>query len=297
MKTRWKKLFEVPRRRRQPGLKRRGIYLLPNLLTTGALCAGFYTIIAAINGAFEAAALATLAAMVLDFADGRVARYTHTESEFGAEYDSLSDMVSFGVAPGLMAFMYAVSNLGRWGWVIIFIYVACTALRLARFNASASSDYFTGLASPAGAGLVASSVWLLEHFSGPGRSDSIALGIVLAVVVLVAGFLMGSNIAYVSPKAVKLGSRVPFTVLVGAALIFAIVLLDPPSVLLAIFAAYAASGPLQFVLSRRGGRHERKQAPVEPRVSQSGSKDAGDAHEDAKKGTAHGEGGNRLDSA
>lgn len=276
-KTRWKNLFEIPRRRRQPGITRRGIYLLPNLLTTGALFAGFYTIIAAINGSFEAAALATLAAMVLDFADGRVARYTHTESEFGAEYDSLSDMVSFGVAPGLMAFMYSVSNLGRWGWVVIFIYVACTALRLARFNASKSSDYFTGLASPAAAGLVASSVWLLEHFSSPGPSESIAAGIGLAVIVLIAGFLMVSNIAYISPKAVQLGSRVPFTVLVGAALIFAVVLLDPPSVLLAIFAVYAASGPLQLLLSRRGGRRGRTKKPREPRVSESAVEDTGKA--------------------
>ena len=251
--SRWKKLLQAPRRTRQPGFRRRGIYLLPNLLTTGALFAGFYTIVAAINGSFEAAALATLAAMVLDFADGRVARYTHTESEFGAEYDSLSDMVSFGVAPGLMAFMYGVSNLGQLGWVVTFIYVACTALRLARFNTGAPSEYFTGLASPAGAGLVASSVWLLNGLSGPGPSESVFIGILLAIVVLLSGFLMVSNITYISPKAVKLGGRVPFTVLVGAALIFAVVLLDPPSVLLAIFAAYAASGPVQFMLSRRGG--------------------------------------------
>lgn len=243
--TLWRRLLKAPKHRRQPGQRRRGIYLLPNLLTTAALFAGFYTIIASVKGDFQAAALATLAAMVLDFADGRVARYTHTESEFGAEYDSLSDVVSFGVAPGLMAFMYAVTNLGQLGWVVTFIYLACTALRLARFNTGAASEYFTGLASPAAAGLVASSVWLFEGITGTGPTDSVTIGIVLSAVVLAAALLMVSNIAYVSPKAVRLGDRVPFTALVAAALIFALVLLDPPSVLLALFAAYAISGPLQ----------------------------------------------------
>ena len=247
---RWRNLLKVPKQTRQPGAKRRGIYLLPNLLTTGSLFAGFYTIIASINGDFESAALAVLAAMVLDFADGRVARYTHTESEFGAEYDSLSDMVSFGVAPALMAFLYALSNLGQLGWVVTFVYVACVALRLARFNLGAALEYFTGLASPAGAGLVASSVWLFVEWTANGPTDSISIAIVLSLIVLVAGILMVSNIAYVSPKAVRLASRVPFTVMVAVALAFALVLLDPPAVLLAIFAVYAASGPVQWF--RRG---------------------------------------------
>lgn len=251
---RWRNLLKVPTRTRQPGAKRRGIYLLPNLLTTGALFAGFYTIIASINGDFEAAALATLAAMVLDFADGRVARYTHTESEFGAEYDSLSDMVSFGVAPGLMAFMYGLSNLGQFGWVVTFVYVACVALRLARFNLGAALEYFTGLASPAGAGVVASSVWLFAEWTGGGATDSLSIAIVLSLIVLVTGILMVSNIAYVSPKAVRLASRVPFTVMVAVALVFALVLLDPPAVLLAIFVVYAASGPVQWLRADPAGK-------------------------------------------
>lgn len=254
----WTKLLKAPTHKRQPGQKRRGIYLLPNLLTTGALFAGFYAIVASINGSFEAAALATLAAMVLDFADGRVARYTHTESEFGAEYDSLSDVVSFGVAPGLMAFMYAISNLGQLGWVVTFVYLACTALRLARFNTGAASEYFTGLASPAGAGLVASSVWLSAGLTGPGATDSVTIGIVLSLVVLASGLLMVSNFAYVSPKAVRLGDRVPFTVLVAVALVFALVLLDPPLVLLVLFGAYAASGPLQRFLGKRESQNGEK---------------------------------------
>ena len=249
--TFWRRFLKAPTHKRQPGQKRRGIYLLPNLLTTGALFAGFYAIVASIKGSFEAAALATLAAMVLDFADGRVARYTHTESEFGAEYDSLSDVVSFGVAPGLMAFMYAISNLGQLGWVVTFVYLACTALRLARFNTGTTSEYFTGLASPAGAGLVASSVWLSAGLTGPGPTDSITIGIVLSLVVLASGLLMVSNFAYVSPKAVRLGDRVPFTVLVAIALVFALVLLDPPLVLLGLFGAYAASGPVQRILGKR----------------------------------------------
>ena len=251
---RWRSLLKVPTQARQPGAKRRGIYLLPNLLTTGSLFAGFYTIIASVDGKFEAASLAVLAAMVLDFADGRVARYTHTESEFGAEYDSLSDMVSFGVAPGLMVFMYAASNLGQLGWVVTFVYVACVALRLARFNLGATMDYFTGLASPAGAGLVASSVWLCVEWTGDGATDSVLIGLVLSLVVLVAAALMVSNIAYVSPKAFRLASRVPFTVLVAVALAFALLLLDPPAVLLSIFALYAASGPVQWFSNRRPRR-------------------------------------------
>ena len=243
---RWRNLLKVPKQTRQPGAKRRGIYLLPNLLTTGALFAGFYTIVASINGDFEAAALAVLAAMVLDFADGRIARYTHTESDFGAEYDSLSDMVSFGVAPGLLAFMYGLSNLGQVGWVVTFVYVACVALRLARFNLGAALEYFTGLASPAAAGLVACSVWFFVEWSGDGPTDSFSIGVILSLVILVAGILMVSNIAYVSPKAVRLSSRVPFPVLVGVALVFALVLWSPHATLLAMFAIYAASGPVQW---------------------------------------------------
>lgn len=279
----WRRLIKAPAGVRQAGQKRRGIYLLPNLLTTGALFAGFYAIVASIKGSFEAAALATLAAMVLDFADGRVARYTRTESEFGAEYDSLSDVVSFGVAPGLMAFMYAISNLGQLGWVVTFVYLACTALRLARFNTGAASEYFTGLASPAAAGLVASSVWLSAGLTGPGATDSITIGIILSLVVLAAGLLMVSNIAYVSSKAVRLGDRVPFTVLVAVALVFALVLLDPPLVLLGLFGTYAASGPLQRIL---GGResHIAESSENETRDSESQLDDADPEQREEEQG-------------
>ncbi len=280
----WRRLLKTPKHRRQLVQRRRGIYLLPNLLTTAALFAGFYTIIASINGDFQAAALATLAAMVLDFADGRVARYTHTESEFGAEYDSLSDVVSFGVAPGLMAFMYAIGNLGQLGWVVTFIYLACTALRLARFNTGAESEYFTGLASPAGAGLVASSVWLMESFTGPGQTDSVTIGILLSAVVLAAGLLMVSNIPYLSPKAVRLGKRVPFTVLVAAALVFALVLLDPPSLLLALFAAYAASGPLQLFFGKRESQTLDEDDELD-KETESRTEDSNAQHEEVQKGT------------
>ena len=151
-------------------VRQRGIYLLPNLFTTGALFAGFYAIIAAMRGNYEAAPMAILVAMVFDGLDGRVARMTHTSSKFGAEYDSLSDMVSFGVAPALVVFSWALGDLGKFGWSVAFIYVACAALRLARFNTqieTADKKFFTGLASPAAACIIASLVWVC-HDAGLG---------------------------------------------------------------------------------------------------------------------------------
>lgn len=234
--------------------RRRGIYLLPNLITTGAMFAGFYAIVAAMNGQFVPAALAIYAAALLDTADGRVARMTHTESDFGAEYDSLSDMVAFGVAPALVAFSWSLSSLGRMGWVATFIYMACAALRLARFNtAPADNSAFTGLASPAAAGLIASAVWAWNDAGMPAEPSATAAALMACLTALV-GVLMVSNFSYFSPKSLGLKGRVPFVTLVLVALVFAVILADPPRVLLTLAVLYALSGPAMWLVDRVRGR-------------------------------------------
>lgn len=222
--------------------RRRGIYLLPNLITTGALFSGFYAIVAAMNGHFMPAAVAIYAAMILDAADGRVARLTRTQSAFGAEYDSLSDMVAFGVAPALVAFSWALSSLGQIGWVVTFIYMACAALRLARFNTQGDSGSFTGLASPAAAVIIASLVWVLDEYRVPAETPTVLAAAMLAVATTVVGILMVSNFRYFSPKLITFRGRVPFIALVAVVLVFAIILADPPRVLLTCFGVYALSG-------------------------------------------------------
>jgi CDP-diacylglycerol--serine O-phosphatidyltransferase len=235
--------------------RRRGIYLLPNLITTGALFAGFFAIVAGMNGDFVAAALAIIAAGLLDTADGRVARWTRTESRFGAEYDSLSDMVAFGVGPALVAFSWGLDTLGKAGWVATFVYMACAALRLARFNTKGDNKTFTGLASPAAAAIIACLVWAWTDFGFGEPSTSAA--ILMAVVVVCVGLLMVSNFIYFSPKMLELRGRVPFITLVAVVLVFAILFVDPPRVLLLVALAYAASGPLQHYW-RRWRRYRRR---------------------------------------
>ncbi|BFM10427.1 CDP-diacylglycerol--serine O-phosphatidyltransferase [Simiduia litorea] len=222
-------------------VRHKGIYLLPNLFTTGALFSGFYAIIAGMNGNFEAAAIAIFVAMLLDGLDGRVARLTNTSSAFGEQYDSLSDMVSFGVAPALVMFSWALQDMGKLGWAAAFTYCAGAALRLARFNTQigvVDKRYFVGLASPAAAALVAGTVWV--------GSASEASGMFLwlcAVVTALAGVLMVANVRYTSFKEVDFRGRVPFVVMLAVVLAFAVVTIDPPRILLAIFAGYAFSGP------------------------------------------------------
>jgi CDP-diacylglycerol--serine O-phosphatidyltransferase len=231
-------------------VRHRGIYLLPNLFTTANLFAGFYAIINAMNGNFYVAAAAVFVAMVLDGLDGRVARLTNTQSAFGAEYDSLSDMVAFGVAPALLAFEWALGSMGKVGWMVAFIYVAGAALRLARFNTQIGSTdkrYFIGLASPAAAGVVAGTVWAFSDFGIQGSN----MAFVVAVLVAAAGMLMVSNIKYHSFKDLDLKGRVPFVAILAVVLVFAVVFSDPPRILLLIFLAYAASGPVQYLLQLR----------------------------------------------
>jgi len=237
-------------------VRHRGIYLLPNLFTTANLFAGFFCIITAINGNFYVAGATVFVAMVLDSLDGRVARLTNTQSAFGAEYDSLSDMVAFGLAPAILAYEWALSELGNVGLTVAFIYVACAALRLARFNTQigkVDKRWFIGLASPAAAG-VAGSVWAVWALDDPGILGAdlpLALVMLFALLVAAAGLLMVSNIKYYSFKDLDLKGRVPFVAILVVVLVFAVVFSDPPRVLLLIFLAYAASGPVQYLMRRR----------------------------------------------
>ena len=235
-------------------VRRQGIYLLPNLFTTGALFAGFYAVIAAMRGDFESAPIAILAALVLDGLDGRIARMTNTQSKFGAEYDSLADMVSFGVAPALVMFSFALGELGKLGWSAAFIYVACAALRLARFNTqvdTADKNFFTGLASPSAACIVVSAVWVCNDMGLRGAALPVEIGILLAVLTAVVGLLMMANFPYYSFKGIDMHGRVPFVVMIAVVLIFGLVTLDPPLILLLGFLGYALSGPVMLLLKKK----------------------------------------------
>lgn len=232
-------------------VRRQGIYLLPNLFTTGGLFAGFYAIIAALRGDFESAPIAIFVAMVFDGLDGRIARLTNTSSKFGEEYDSLADMVSFGVAPALVMFSWGLGDLGKFGWSAAFIYVACAALRLARFNTqidTADKNFFTGLASPAAASILASTVWVCHDLGWVGASLPYELSVLVALLTAVTGFLMMANFPYYSFKSIDFRGRVPFVVIFLVVLVFGLVTVDPPSILLMAFLAYAASGPVMQVL-------------------------------------------------
>lgn len=223
-------------------LRRRGIYLLPNLFTTAALFAGFYAIVQAMNGKFEHSAIAVFIAMVLDGLDGRVARLTHTQSEFGAEYDSMSDMVSFGMAPALIVYAWALKDLDKWGWIAAFIYCACAALRLARFNTNVAvidKRFFQGLPSPAAAALIAGFVWVMLTFQINGAD----IKWLVLIVTLFAGLTMVSNLPYYSGKEINLRRRVPFFVILLLGLFFFVLIPShPPLVLFCLFVLYALSG-------------------------------------------------------
>lgn len=240
-----------------PTGRRRGIYLLPNLFTTAALFAGFYAITAALSQQFELAAVSIFMAMILDGLDGRVARLTNTQSAFGAEYDSMADMVSFGVAPAVVMFIWSLSGLGKLGWVAAFVHTAGAALRLARFNtqvATADKRYFQGLPSPSAAAILAGLVWFCEAHGVGG--DSIRY--VALCLVLTTGLLMVSNFRYYSFKDVDLRGRVPFVRAIAVMLIFALLFTNPSLMLFGLFSTYAVSGPLLTLLRRRRIREERR---------------------------------------
>ncbi|MFT4615704.1 MAG: CDP-diacylglycerol--serine O-phosphatidyltransferase [Bacteroidia bacterium] len=238
-------------------VRRRGVYLLPNLFTTGALFAGFYAIVAGMRGDYESAAIAIFTAMFFDGLDGRVARLTNTSSRFGEEYDSLSDMVSFGVAPALVAFAWALGDLGKLGWSAAFIYVACAALRLARFNTqidTADKHYFTGLASPAAAAIIASTIWVCSDLGLVGQALPRELSLGIAGLTATVGIMMIANFPYYSFKTIDFKARVPFIAIIAVVFLFGLITLDPPSVLLTAFVIYALSGPVMLVVRRRKSR-------------------------------------------
>jgi CDP-diacylglycerol--serine O-phosphatidyltransferase len=236
-----------------PAPRSRGVFWLPNLLTTAALFSGFYAVVAAIDGKFENAGIAVFIAMVFDALDGRVARWTHTESAFGKEYDSLSDMVSFGLAPAIVTYQWGVARIAeygplwrRLGWLVCFFYAAAAALRLARFNsrvATQDRNYFEGLPSPSAAALVAAFVWLAS-----AQIDIGLPGLVVAfLVTALAAGLMISRFAFNSFKQIKIGARVRFTHILLVPLVFVLVALHPPGMLLLIFGCYALSAPSVWV--------------------------------------------------
>ncbi len=221
--------------------RRKGIYILPNLFTLAALFGGFYAVVMAINGRFDLAAVGVFCAMILDSLDGRVARMTNTQSAFGEQMDSLSDMVSFGAAPALIAYVWALKGLGRWGWIAAFVYCACAALRLARFNVNTAvvdKRYFQGLPSPAAAALVAGFIWVMTDLGFEGHQWAWPM----FAIALYAGLTMVTNVPFYSFKDIQMKKSVPFAVIVLIAIGIAVVNIDPPIVMFSIFVLYGLSG-------------------------------------------------------
>lgn len=241
-------VLSMPDKNNDDSLQTRGIYLLPNLLTTAGLFSGFYAVVSSMNGHFISATVAIFIAMIFDGLDGRVARMTNTQSEFGAEYDSMADMLSFGIAPGIVAYNWALSSFGKFGWLAAFVYVACAALRLARFNTQvgiADKRYFQGLASPAAAGVVASIIWVGSEYQINGQD----YGYIIGLITIVMGLLMVSNFRYNSFKDVDWKGKVNFVVVLLIVLAFVVVASSPENILLIIFGLYACSGPFTTIRS------------------------------------------------
>lgn len=238
--------------------RRRGIYLLPNLLTTGAMFAGFYSIVAAMNKQFEPAAIAIFVAMVLDGMDGRIARLTNTQSDFGMQYDSLSDMVSFGLAPALVMYQWALLGMGKLGWLAAFVYTASAALRLSRFNTQAASidkRFFQGLPSPAAAAVLAGMIWFGSNY---GLIEGTSVLVFCFPITILVGILMVSNIRYHSFKQFDLKGRVPFMAILIVVPVFVLIAIEPPLILFLLATIYAVSGPILTLVLLRKHREARK---------------------------------------
>jgi CDP-diacylglycerol--serine O-phosphatidyltransferase len=238
--------------------RRKGIYVLPNLFTLAALFGGFYGIVMAMNGRFDLACVGIFLAMVLDSLDGRVARMTNTQSAFGEQMDSLSDMVSFGAAPALISYIWALKELGRWGWIAAFVYCACAALRLARFNVNTAvvdKRYFQGLPSPAAAALLVGFIWLMTEFGFKGTEAvwGISIAWITFCFALYAGLTMVTNVPFYSFKDVSMKKSVPFVVIVLIALGIAVVNIDPPTVIFGVFVVYGLSGYVIYAVRKARG--------------------------------------------
>ena len=231
-----------------PSRPRKGIYLLPNLLTTGALFGGFFAVLSGFSGNYEAAAMAIFVAMVFDGLDGRVARMTNTQSDFGVQYDSLSDMVSFGIAPAIVVYGWAMTGLGKVGIAAAFVYASCAALRLARFNVQSSVNsgkFFIGLPSPVAAALIAGFVW-----SSQSLQSSILLSSFSAFLTATAGLLMVSNFKYPSFKQIDLRGKVPFVVILSIVMSFVVITIDPARILFILALGFALYAPCKFIWKR-----------------------------------------------
>jgi CDP-diacylglycerol--serine O-phosphatidyltransferase len=244
-----------------PRKRRKGIYILPNLFTLAALFGGFYSVVMAMNARFDQAALGIFAAMILDSLDGRVARMTNTQSAFGEQMDSLSDMVSFGAAPALIAYEWSLKGLGRWGWIAAFVYCACGALRLARFNVNTGTvdkRWFQGLPSPAAAALVAGFIWLMTEWGKRGGEvlylSWTQITWITFAFTLYAGLSMVTNAPFYSFKDIQMRKSVPFAVIVLIALAIAVVNIHPPTVLFGVFVAYGLSGYVVYGWRRAKGQ-------------------------------------------
>lgn len=239
----------------KPRLRSKGIYLLPNAFTTAALFCGFFAIVNAMNHQFEIAAIAIFASLVLDGMDGRVARMTNTQSAFGEQYDSLADMVSFGVAPALVAYEWALKDLGKWGWLAAFTYCAGAALRLARFNVNTGiidKKFFQGLPSPAAGSLIAGFIWLADDNKIPVRDTAIPW--VTFFIAVYAGLTMVSNARFYSGKALDVRYRVPFGVMVILILTFVLISSNPPLTLFGLFVVYSISGYIVWAWEKLSGK-------------------------------------------
>ena len=260
-----------PRRRKKSRQKeRRGIYILPNLFTSASLFGGFYAIIAATQGRYEAAAAAIIISAVCDGLDGRIARMTHTTSHFGVEFDSLSDVIAFGVAPGILAFEWAMKPFGRFGWLAAFMYVICGALRLARFNVQKNTQdpgFFRGLPIPAAACFIASLILFAEDLEWVPEDASV----LIAGVIYVLSFLMVSTISFSSFKKMDIRNRKPFHVLVTLILMCIVIAYKPKTMLFLIMASYAASGPLLGLWRLHSRRHALKAPQQEMAVAEGSS--------------------------
>lgn len=228
--------------------RNKGIYLLPNLFTTAGLFSGFYAVVAAMKGDFEIAAIALFLAMIMDSLDGRVARLTNTQSEFGAQYDSLSDMVCFGLTPALVVYSWGLQYLGKLGWLAAFVYTAATGLRLARFNTQPDTacKYFIGLPCPPAAAVIAGLVWIGTDFGIPGKMFSE----IAALITVFVALLMVSNVKYHSFKEVELKENVPFFSVLVVVLLYALIAFDPPKILFSVFFIFMLSGPVLFLKER-----------------------------------------------
>ena len=255
---------------RKKGFKK-GVYLLPNLITSASLFAGFYSIVSSLDGNFERAAMAIFIAGILDGLDGRIARLTHSTSKFGVEYDSLADLIAFGLAPGLLIFTWALRPFGRYGWFAAFLYGVCGALRLARFNVQLTtieSKRFNGLPIPAAAALVATTVLIFFYL---GKGHDTAKHITVLIEVYALAFLMISNVKYYSFKELNPSQRMPFSLLVGLVFLLIVIAAEPVISLLILSFGYVVSGPITTLIDRR----RRQPAKVQDKFFKKDAKDTG----------------------